>query len=282
MVKGLIPAAPKVNRRVELVTSKKTSSKLADHLLRKASSEPLLPLHPAYADNYAKLMAEKQRKEKMLYDDKHSRGHVVLHRNDFFKGRDSKSKNKAEGNGKTSEASDSDSSSSSSPPSSSIAADRDKLQTTSSAVSETEKGLQEPATDLSSEDHHHNSNSGTSLLNGFSNHHNQPTSQSSVAETNLPTNLREVDEAEDNRTRLDSPKLLSLEDEERFLRDLGWVPEEEAHVPELTEEEKLEVKKMLQQKAAEKNKTQQSLDNAIRRWQQEKFRENQFPIPVNQ
>jgi len=45
-------------------------------------------------------------------------------------------------------------------------------------------------------------------------------------------------------SRSTSPKLLSLEDEERFLRDLGWVPEEEDHVPELTEEEILEANKL--------------------------------------
>eukprot|EP01114_Cavostelium_apophysatum_P014223 TRINITY_DN3636_c0_g1_i1.p1 TRINITY_DN3636_c0_g1~~TRINITY_DN3636_c0_g1_i1.p1 ORF type:complete len:431 (+),score=101.25 TRINITY_DN3636_c0_g1_i1:376-1668(+) len=37
--------------------------------------------------------------------------------------------------------------------------------------------------------------------------------------------------------------LASIEDEEKFLRGLGWVPEEESHVPELTAEEIAEVQR---------------------------------------
>jgi len=33
---------------------------------------------------------------------------------------------------------------------------------------------------------------------------------------------------------------VSVEDEEKFLRNLGWLPEEEVHVPELTQEEILD------------------------------------------
>lgn len=82
-VKGLIPTAPKVTRKPELVNTKK--GKL-DQLLRKASSEPTLPIHPAYAENYAKLMAERRFKEKIVLSSEHKPGHVMLHRNEFFKG----------------------------------------------------------------------------------------------------------------------------------------------------------------------------------------------------
>jgi hypothetical protein len=37
----------------------------------------------------------------------------------------------------------------------------------------------------------------------------------------------------------------SIEDEERFLRDLGWTPEEEESIPELTSEEIVAVKNLL-------------------------------------
>jgi len=123
------------------------------------------------------------------------------------------------------------------------------------------------------------------LENGYSNHklETMDTTNGSSTERSHQTDCAEAEAADTQETRgrkNSSPKLLSVEDEERFLRDLGWVPEEEAHVPELTEEEKLEVKNVLQSKAAGKNKAKQSLDNAIKRWQQEKFQS--IPIPCNE
>jgi len=56
--------------------------------------------------------------------------------------------------------------------------------------------------------------------------------------------------SENGESKLKSlERVLNTEDEEKFLRDLGWVPEEEVHVPELTEQEILEVRaKLLPQK----------------------------------
>jgi hypothetical protein len=59
--------------------------------LRKATSEPNLPIPPAFQENYAKLMAAAR---KGALDPKHvppkpaekKVGTVVLNRNDFFKG----------------------------------------------------------------------------------------------------------------------------------------------------------------------------------------------------
>jgi len=88
--------------------------------------------------------------------------------------------------------------------------------------------------------------------------------------------------------------LASVEDEERFLRNLGWVPEEEDHVPELTEEEILETKKFLCQYVlssfedlsrrkvlpSENSNGKytpndlQSLKASIRKWQREKILEH--------
>ena len=59
-------------------------------LLRKATSEPNLPIPPAYQENYAKLMASRKvvadlHKEKKT-PEKTKLGTVVLNRSDFFKG----------------------------------------------------------------------------------------------------------------------------------------------------------------------------------------------------
>lgn len=76
--------------------------------------------------------------------------------------------------------------------------------------------------------------------------------------------------SEGTETNGKSPKLVSVEDEERFLRDLGWVPEEEHHVPELTEEEIMEVKSFMSNKIG-KHKPAISLDVSIGKWQNDKF-----------
>jgi len=68
--------------------------------------------------------------------------------------------------------------------------------------------------------------------------------------------------------RSTSPKLTSLEDEERFMRDLGWDPEDP--VPELTEEE-IESIKLVPQIHIQKK--QFSLDDGmIKKWQNERQR----------
>jgi len=67
---------------------------------------------------------------------------------------------------------------------------------------------------------------------------------------------------------LNSAKKFSPEDEERFLRNLGWVPEEESHVPELTEEEILEVKNYL---LTHRNFIMKEKTNLkIKKWQQDR------------
>jgi len=244
----------------------------------------------------------------------HRAGHVVLHRNEYFRSRDNKNK-KADGNGKTSsESSDSDASSSP------FSAERENKTPVTS--NELEKPIEPPTDEQPTElpadkvtDQPAEITNGPLRENGVGNHDVEPVKRVSVAECSSSPPLLEngyhklehmdkipqttngsscterslqtdcangdVADTQETRGRKDSsPKLLSVEDEERFLRDLGWVPEEEAHVPELTEEEKLEVKNVLQSKAAGMNKAKQSLDNAIKRWQQEKFQS--VPIPCNE
>jgi len=76
---------------------------------------------------------------------------------------------------------------------------------------------------------------------------------------------------EENNVEFDKAGLvINVEEEEHFLRDLGWVPEEEAHVPVLSEEEIREVQAILQ-KIASKDKNKLSLDSSIKRWQHEKY-----------
>lgn len=53
---------------------------------------------------------------------------------------------------------------------------------------------------------------------------------------------------EPQTSKTQASKRLSVEAEENFLRTLGWVPEEEDHVPELTEEEIQEVKRFIENK----------------------------------
>lgn len=77
-----------------------------------------------------------------------------------------------------------------------------------------------------------------------------PLSLSSDANTNHELNgeahysLHE-DLVQDHNTLAQSQPATLAEDEERFLRLLGWVPEEEDHVPELEEEEIAEVRHKL-------------------------------------
>jgi len=58
----------------------------------------------------------------------------------------------------------------------------------------------------------------------------------------LQTDPNEKDSSDESKLKSPEKIELNTEDEERFLRDLGWVPEEEVHVPELTEQEILEVR----------------------------------------
>mmetsp|Transcript_21708 Transcript_21708/g.30376 ORF Transcript_21708/g.30376 Transcript_21708/m.30376 type:complete len:422 (-) Transcript_21708:52-1317(-) len=78
-----------------------------------------------------------------------------------------------------------------------------------------------------------------------------------------------ADDELDNTTEKQCKNYVSEEDEERFLRDLGWVPEEESHVPELTDEEILEVKKRLG--GMERQSTKLALDISVKKWQHDKF-----------
>ena len=78
----------------------------------------------------------------------------------------------------------------------------------------------------------------------------------------------DMDSTSNSSSRSTSPKLLSPEDEEKFLRDLGWVPEEEDHVPELTEEEIFEESNKLRQWRNQMNNQKRlSLEVSIKKWQ---------------
>jgi len=188
----LVPTVqpPKVltRNRVELKKGGPPKKKFDTSVLRKATSDPNLPIPPAYQENYAKLMAKKAEEKKSK--DK-GKGHsvVVLNKSDFFKGLKDQEKN--------------------------------------------------PTPTRPPDDPH--------------------TLHSPTME------------------RAPEPKLLSLEDEERFLRNLGWVPEEEAHVPELTEEEireeALKLKAWMQQHLAQKKRSLSlGLDVSIKKWQDDRER----------
>jgi len=98
-----------------------------------------------------------------------------------------------------------------------------------------------------------------------------------------------INQSEEKAERLIHSPLADPADEERFLRDLGWVPEEEAHVPELTEEEILEVQKKVhgsplsQQHFRTANSDNRLLDASVnlslsvKKWQQDRFF---HPLPV--
>lgn len=70
-----------------------------------------------------------------------------------------------------------------------------------------------------------------------------------VPRSSSPSRPRE--EASED-TEIANGTLLLDEAEERFLRNLGWVPDEEDHVPELTQEEISQMQKILSAQKCQK------------------------------
>jgi hypothetical protein len=77
-----------------------------------------------------------------------------------------------------------------------------------------------------------------------------------------------IESQEPLETRRRKSSSFTIEDEEKFLRNLGWVPEEEESIPELTHEEIVQVKGHMSGLTQDKKV---SLDSSVKRWQHDKF-----------
>eukprot|EP01119_Soliformovum_irregulare_P010885 TRINITY_DN2681_c0_g1_i2.p5 TRINITY_DN2681_c0_g1~~TRINITY_DN2681_c0_g1_i2.p5 ORF type:complete len:333 (-),score=72.85 TRINITY_DN2681_c0_g1_i2:2526-3524(-) len=150
--------------------------------LRKATSEPMLQIPPAYADNYSKLIAKKPappREEK-------GKGTVLLNRAEYLKG----------------------------------------------LVSPKHEPVEAPPT---------------------------PTRKTSdpvvpVTFIVMPRSapITSKDQSPDQDSEIANATLILDADEERFLRNLGWVPDEEDHVPALTPEEISQMQRTLNAQKCQK------------------------------
>jgi len=235
--------------RVELVVPKKSSKadikkRFDPALLRKASSEPNLPIVPGYAESYAKLRAA-QANQKLLAqaitEEKHKAATAsVSTRNDFIEGLRKKEEQKM------------------------------KMQAGNNDSSQAQ------ATPIT------NGGSANGSANG------SPTNGDFVQNIELANGKEELGQNHQNHsrsrslgslpiegfsiTKSSSPLVSSEEDEERFLRNLGWVPEEEAHVPELSEEEILQFKSHVLPSKRRACPDRKHLDmSSIRKWQHNRF-----------
>jgi len=251
---------PKVltKNRVELLTKKGPNKRKFDtSILRKATSEPNLPIPAAYQENYAKLMAAKKanlelHKEKFNTNtnssnsnkekapDKLKTGTVVLNRSEFLKGLSKKEVS-------IGSQEDNVAMKSQSILHRRVCSDQSEMLSSDSSTlvlvapgEDCRPELREALNSINS-----SKKEGTEeLINGDGAHH--------IA----------ID-------RSISPKL-NLEDEEKFLRNLGWLPEEEDHVPELTEEEILEesnkLKNWMNQMTNQKKRFSLGV-SCIKKWQ---------------
>lgn len=265
---------PKVltKNRVELLTKKGPPKKKFDaSLLRKATSEPNLPIPPAYQENYAKLMAAarkgapdpKHPPPKVIPEREKKLGTVVLNRNDFFKGRLKKE------------------STSTSPQDESTITQHRRVASDEWVHPTSNPLLVNPGED----DESPHTPIPTTIITTTT-EERTPSGSSSNANIEPRINgftMQDQDSKHVNsnpiRSRSVSPKLLSLEDEEKFLRNLGWAPEEEVHVPELSEEEivEWEAKKLFWMSQMTQRK-RLSLDVCIRKWQND--REGMFVTKI--
>jgi len=265
----LVPTVqpPKVltRNRVELLTKKgpviNPKKKFDISPLRKATSEPTLPIPPAYQENYSKLMAAKKaaEKDKQLKAEKPKSGTVVLNRNDFFKGLVRKDSVGAEDTSKQHRRVGSVGN---------VATDDHSQSVNHPSPSVEESAPAERPAGVNANGHGESYTEVNTLAVSV-----QTQPLVNIAETLSQLSLRTNGNI---NTRSSSPKLaVSLEDEERFLRDLGWLPEEEAHVPELTEEEIQESALKLQRwmaQFASSHKKRLNLDVlSIKKWQSEQF-----------
>lgn len=256
---------PKVltRNRVELLTKKgpvlNPKKKFDISPLRKATSEPSLPIPSTFQENFAKLMNTKKatiEKEKQLKPgaEKPKSGTVVLNRNDFFKGLVRKDSTGAEDGTKQHRR---------------VGSEDNSHIRRQSFPSIEESGVADTlASNLNSDDKNNVEVNTPASLESI------PTpSVVNVAETLSQLSLHTNGNL---AIRSSSPKLdVSVEDEERFLRDLGWLPEEEAHVPELTEEEiqesALQLKRWMADFASS-HKKRITLDVlSIKKWQSDQF-----------
>jgi len=179
-------------------------------VMRKATSEPTLPIREDYAEKYTKLLAMKKAREEKARQAAEEKNKQPSDRDDFFQGLIRKE--------------------------------------------EEEKRKQEPRTEPETPE---------GLL---------PT-QTSAESGDL--NGTQLDQGQTQGRKKSSS--FSLEDEEKFLRNLGWVPEEEEKIPELTQDEIVQVKNHLNttgsfERAVPKDKHKVSLDLSVKKWQHEKFR----------
>jgi len=221
VVSNLLSLPPKFvssKSKVELVIPNVTKKKdkkpnnFDVSILRKATSEPSLPIRGEYTERYAKLMALK-------------------------KAREEKAKKEAEEKIKTSSQLD------------------DNYSSQDTFQKEEYKGKQDQQEDPTS-------NLLSLSLNPSQN-----------IEISIPvgTNLKKNENLDVNNTT-EKNLLFSREEEEKFLRNLGWVPEEEESIPELTIEEIVQVKNLIKDINSEtKDKIKVSFDLSIKKWQYDKY-----------
>lgn len=225
-----VPVPAKPRNKVELVSPKKPAQSLKPlppdsqspknrrfdpSLLRKACSEPNLPLNMVDAANYEiKLMPPKARPPSNLSSN----------RNDFFQNLIKKEQQRAV----------------------SIPSQHSQHEQNISTQLGT---FTEPETKI--------------YVENTNNFHGDEHLTEGVDETNPPDD-------EPDATEKQCKNQVSEEDEERFLRDLGWLPEEESHVPELTDEEILQVKNRLGG-MEHRQSTKLALDISVKKWQNDKF-----------
>jgi len=245
IVPNVQPPKLLTQKRVELLTKKgPNKKKFGESLLRKATSEPNLPIPPAYQENYSKLM-NTSRKGAPLPDSKYSvlakatdkpkTGTVVLHRSDFFKGIMKKEQ---------------------------ITPDESRPQHRR-MNSDDSSGTESPL--LSSDE-----NMAEERLPSGSSGNVESKSKDLNIQNKEP--LEQNTPSPPHSNSQNDAKIWSVEDEERVLRDLGWLPEDEAHVPELSEQEihDWEAKKLRWMNQMNQKK-HLSLDVVtIQRWQTER------------
>jgi len=193
--------------------------------MRKATSEPALPIREDYADKYAKLLAMKKAREEKA---KQNSEIQKSDRNDFFQELIKKEEEEKKKQDPTQ------------------LIEHSVMESNGSTANQVENGQNQIVQN--------------STTDSQPNQYQQKIIGDKTTQQN--SNITSVRE-----TRSSS---FSKEDEEQFLRKLGWRPEEEEKIPLLTQEEIVQVRHFEKGLLKEKNKI--SLDLSIKKWQHEKFR----------
>jgi len=195
--------------------------------MRKATSEPALPIREDYADKYAKLLAMKKAREEKA---KQNSEIQKSDRNDFFQELIKKEEEEKKKQDPTQ------------------LIEHSVMESNGSTANQVENGQNQIVQN--------------STTDSQPNQSQQLIGDKTIINTQQNSNIQSARESRSSS--------FSKEDEEQFLRKLGWRPEEEEKIPLLTQEEIIQVRHF--EKGALKEKHKISLDLSIKKWQHEKFR----------